>query len=203
MLGSRKAFIFCSLVMLFISLCAEVFPIPAEAQKGDWKYIVIHHSATETGNAAIFDKAHRRRGMKNGLAYHFVIDNGTGKRRDGQIETGSRWKRQIEGGHVRQRWLNIQGIGICVVGNLNEKCMTEKQYWSLVWLTKHLMKKYNIPQDKVLFHGKIKGESTECPGKKFPYARFRKDININNKSNSNSKNPKKTKSSQNTRRTAK
>jgi N-acetyl-anhydromuramyl-L-alanine amidase AmpD len=184
-------------------LRADVFAVPAEAQKGDWKYIVIHHSATATGNAAIFDKSHKRRGMKNGLAYHFVIDNGTSGKRNGQIETGSRWKRQIEGGHVRQRWLNIQGIGICIVGNLNEKSMTEKQYWSLVWLTKDLMKKYNIPQNKVLFHGKIKGESTECPGKKFPYARFQKDINISNNTNSNSRNPKKTKNSKNTRRTAK
>ncbi|MBN2190863.1 MAG: N-acetylmuramoyl-L-alanine amidase [Candidatus Aureabacteria bacterium] len=198
-----KFFVFYSLALMFMCLCADAFAVPAEAQKGDWKYIVIHHSATETGNAAIFDKAHRRRGMRNGLAYHFVIDNGTSGRRDGQIETGSRWKRQIEGGHVRQRWLNIQGIGICIVGNLNEKCMTEKQYWSLVWLTKHLMKKYNIPQNKVLFHGKIKGESTECPGKKFPYARFQKDINISNNTDSKGKSSRKTKNSKNTRGTAK
>ena len=37
-----------------------------------WKNIIAHHSATGNGNAKIFDAAHRRRGMENGLAYHFV-----------------------------------------------------------------------------------------------------------------------------------
>ncbi|MDD5645093.1 MAG: peptidoglycan recognition family protein, partial [bacterium] len=173
--------------------------------KGDWKYIVIHHSATATGNADIFDKCHKRKGMKNGLAYHFVIDNGTEGKRDGQIETGSRWKRQIEGGHVRQRWLNIQGIGICVVGNLNEKPMTEKQYRSLIRLTRYLMKKYDIPAQKVLFHGKIKGEATECPGSKFPYKRFQKDISadIGAKQAPPGKSSAETKSQRKTRRSLK
>ena len=42
-----------------------------------WKNIIAHHSATANGNAKIFDAAHRRRGMENGLAYHFIICNGT------------------------------------------------------------------------------------------------------------------------------
>jgi len=150
--------------------------LPAEAQKGNWKYIVIHHSATDDGNAEIFDKCHKKRGMENGLAYHFVINNGRSGTEDGQIQTGRRWKRQIEGGHVRQRWLNIEGIGICVVGNLNNHKMTKKQYWSLVWLTRDLMEKCNIPSQNVLFHGKIKGEKTECPGTYFPYKGFMRNI---------------------------
>ena len=42
-----------------------------------WRYIVIHHSATASGNAAEFDREHRARGW-DGLGYHFVIDNGVG-----------------------------------------------------------------------------------------------------------------------------
>ncbi|MBM4054820.1 MAG: hypothetical protein FJ264_09150 [Planctomycetes bacterium] len=45
----------------------------------EWKYIVIHHSASESGCAAEFDKFHReKRHWENGLGYHFVIGNGNG-----------------------------------------------------------------------------------------------------------------------------
>src|SRR5437899_2755373 len=49
----------------------------------EWEWIIIHHSATRVGSASIFDAAHRARGMINGLAYHFVIDNGTDGKADG------------------------------------------------------------------------------------------------------------------------
>ena len=59
-------------------------PAPVRA----WKYIVVHHSATPGGSAEVFDASHRARGMVNGLAYHFVIDNGSGNTTDGRIEIG-------------------------------------------------------------------------------------------------------------------
>ena len=40
-----------------------------------WRYVVLHHSATDSGSAAEFDKLHRRRGWDE-LGYHFVITNG-------------------------------------------------------------------------------------------------------------------------------
>ncbi|MFQ5589758.1 MAG: peptidoglycan-binding protein, partial [Phycisphaerae bacterium] len=51
-----------------------------------WTTIVIHHSATETGGASLFDRFHRKRGW-DGLGYHFVIGNGTDTP-DGLIEVG-------------------------------------------------------------------------------------------------------------------
>jgi hypothetical protein len=42
------------------------------------------YSAIKDGNAASYDRAHRRRGMENGLAYHFVIGNGVDSG-DGEI----------------------------------------------------------------------------------------------------------------------
>ena len=56
--------------------------------------------------------------MKNGLAYHFVIGNGTSTG-DGQIEVGDRWRRQINGGHVHSDYLNNIALGICLVGDFN------------------------------------------------------------------------------------
>ena len=140
-----------------------------------WRYIVIHHSATAVGNAANMDRYHRRvRHMRNGLAYHFVICNGSSGRKDGQIEIGDRWRKQLHGGHCKQNWYNQHGIGICLVGNFNRTAPTEKQFWSLVWQVKDLMKKYNIPLQNVKGHGGVTGEKTVCPGKKFPWKRLRK-----------------------------
>ena len=140
--------------------------------RGSWRYIVIHHSATRRGNAVIFDKYHYRRGMQNGLAYHFVIDNGTCGKRDGQLEIGRRWKKKLHGGHVHQQWLNEQGIGICLVGNFNKTRPTRKQMRTLVNLVNELQKRYGIDIANIKGHGQFKGEKTECPGKYFPWRDF-------------------------------
>ena len=40
------------------------------------------------------------------------------------------------------------------------------------------MEKYNIDIENVEFHGRIPGEQTRCPGKFFPYDKFKKDIKL-------------------------
>ena len=64
-----------------------------------WRYIVIHHSATAGGNAQQFDVAHRQVRGFDELGYHFVIDNGNGGP-DGRVEVGSRWGKQKHGAHT-------------------------------------------------------------------------------------------------------
>ncbi len=141
-----------------------------------WKYIVIHHSATRQGNGKLFDRYHKKRGMKNGLAYHFVINNGTSSRSDGELEIGNRWKKQLDGGHCRQNWINRQGIGICLVGNLSKQRITRKQSQTLLKLCKLLMERYHIPSTNVLGHGEVRGEHSQCPGKRFSLKNFRKSL---------------------------
>ncbi|MCK5707409.1 MAG: N-acetylmuramoyl-L-alanine amidase [Candidatus Aureabacteria bacterium] len=139
-----------------------------------WRYIVIHHSGTKIGNLKIFDNYHRSRGMKNGVAYHFVINNGTAGRGNGQIEVTSRWKRQIHGGHCRQNWVNRTGIGICLVGNFDKTYPKRNQIRSLVSLIKLLRKRYFIPISNIQGHGHLNGEKTNCPGKNFPIKEVKK-----------------------------
>ena len=165
----------------FLALCLCVLVVSRSfsadvAPLRDWQYIVIHNSATRVGKAEAFDAAHRARGMINGLAYHFVIDNGTEDGRDGFIETGTRWVRQMHGGHCRQAYFNEHGIGICLVGDFSRDQPTPKQMESLVLLVRGLQEQFHIPDDHILGHGEVVGEFSECPGKEFPWDELRKRL---------------------------
>ena len=138
----------------------------------DWKYIVLHHSASPTGNAALFDREHREKGWDE-LGYHFVIDNGRGGA-DGRIELGPRWKKQKWGAHAKtpDNRFNDFGIGICFVGNFEQSKPTAKQLASAAKLVAWLMQTYEIPQKNVIGHEDT-GKQTLCPGRNLSVARVR------------------------------
>tara|TARA_R100000027_G_C2251454_1_gene94447 strand:+ start:6963 stop:7700 length:738 start_codon:yes stop_codon:yes gene_type:complete len=141
-----------------------------------WRYIVVHHSGVATGNAEIYGNYHLNKvGMKNGLAYHFVIGNGT-KSGDGEIEIGPRWDRQLNGGHVKSSKVNNQGVGICLVGNFQNTRPTARQLAALNSLGTYLREL--IPnQTKFAVHREIDGKNhTVCPGKYFPTAQMHKQF---------------------------
>lgn len=141
-----------------------------------WQYIVIHHSATPNGGARAFDYYHRaKRHMQNGLAYHFVIDNGNGGP-DGRVEAGSRWKKQIRGGHSSNQDINEIGIGICLVGNFENNRPSRRQMASLVALVKYLQGLTGISSSNVILHREVKQKSTLCPGHLFPADDFRNQL---------------------------
>ena len=114
--------------------------------------------------------AHRRRGMENGLAYHFVICNGTNGSSDGKVEVGARWLRQIKGGHVKSSRYNENSIGICVVGNFEKRRPTARQQASLIELIDYLKHKTLSGKPKFMVHREL--EKTICPGKYFPVTRL-------------------------------
>jgi len=140
-----------------------------------WKYIIIHHSATDSGNSEFFDGAHKNRGWQ-GIGYDFVIDNGTYGKDDGQIETTPRWIKQLDGAHCKAGGMNEKGIGICLVGNFSEDQVTAKQMRSLTMLVRKLQEYYNIPSNRVLGHSHVPGANTECPGTKFPWKNFKSSL---------------------------
>lgn len=133
-----------------------------------WRYIVAHHSAIEQGNAQIYGAAHKRRGMTSGLAYHFVIGNGIDSG-DGEIEVGPRWSQQLRGGHVRNTRVNDQGIGICIVGNLENHAPTARQREAFIQLVDYLRANCVAPGCKFTVHKWVDRNHTLCPGKHFPY----------------------------------
>lgn len=143
----------------------------------EWKYIVLHHSATQEGNAASFNNYHKnKKKWKYGLAYHFVIGNGS-QSKDGEIEEGPRWKKQIHGAHTSSMAYNKVSIGICLVGNFEEQTVpTERQLESLLSLVQYLCKRYDISVDNVIGHNQIKKGHTVCPGKNFPFDEFKRKL---------------------------
>lgn len=144
----------------------------APVKRGRWQYIIVHNSGTRQGNARIFANYHRNvRKMKNGLAYHFVIGNGTSSG-DGEIEIGPRWTRQINGGHVASDYLNNIGIGICFVGDFNRDLPTRAQLGALEELVAYLRKRVGRSKGRVVIvkaHREINPKPTDCPGNRFPY----------------------------------
>jgi len=129
-----------------------------------WKYLVIHHSASPSGSAASFHKAHKDRGW-DGLGYHFVIGNGRGAP-DGAVQVGYRWQRQKTGAHAGDKLMNERGIGICLVGNFETGRPSARQMASLTRLCQYLSVHCGISEHGLKRHKDVRG--TACPGKYFP-----------------------------------
>ena len=149
----------------------------------NWKYVVIHHTATESGSLDQIHRAHLQRKDSQGrpwrgIGYHFVIGNGQGMK-DGQVEPTFRWQGQIDGAHAGQEIFNKFGIGVCLIGNFEANKPSQAQLDSLKKLLAYLDRTYAIHADHVLGHGQIK--STQCPGQKFPlnnYSRYAPDESL-------------------------
>jgi hypothetical protein len=149
----------------------------AQVRKARWRYIVVHNSGTRQGNAKAFEHYHRYvRKMPNGMAYHFVIGNGSSSK-NGGIEIGNRWHAQLQGGHVHSDFLNNIALGICFVGDFNNGKPTQAQFEAAEELIDYLRKRV----------GKIGGQRalvrphkavnparwpTDCPGDDFNYKWF-------------------------------
>jgi hypothetical protein len=129
-----------------------------------WHYIVIHHSASDAGNAAVFNSWHLKKGW-DGLGYDFVIGNGNGCG-DGTVEVGFRWTEQKRGAHAGNDLMNEQGVGICLVGDFTKTRPTSAQMKALSRLCNFLSSYCGIPRENFRTHGDVR--QTTCPGPLFP-----------------------------------
>lgn len=136
----------------------------------DWKYIVIHHTATPSGSVESIHRTHLARKDANGnpwrgIGYHFVIGNGQGMP-DGAIEPTFRWRDQLAGAHAGNAVYNNAGVGICLIGNFEKHAPTSAQLESLAELTQTLSDRYGISPQHIKRHADVK--ATACPGRYFP-----------------------------------
>jgi N-acetylmuramoyl-L-alanine amidase len=152
--------------------------MPSRSERA-WSAIIIHHSATDEGNATIIDKWHRENNGWNGVGYDFVIGNGTNSG-NGEVEPTYRWRGQLTGAHAGGtpgNWANEEGIGICLVGNFDSTTPTSQQMASLAKLVRFLQQRYRIPKSRVFGHGSTPGgHVTDCPGRRFPMAWLKANI---------------------------
>jgi LysM repeat protein len=138
-----------------------------------WKYIIVHHTATDVGKALLVHRSHEDRGFWNGIGYHFLIDNGSLGKGDGQIEVAPRWIKQQSGAHCKAGGMNEKAIGVALVGNFNTDLPTRKQLDSLTYLLNTLSRQYGIASNHIMGHRDVPGAATDCPGKRFPWATVR------------------------------
>jgi len=148
------------------------------------KYIVLHHSATDyqanaedtTGKQiakTICDRA-QDKWKKEFPAYicdyHFIIGH-TGEVFKAQPVEQPAW-------HCTNYQANLVSVAICFLGNFENIEMPTEQFNTGVELIKSLMKQYNVPLINILRHRDVVSDlthtanSTECPGKNFPYVQM-------------------------------
>ena len=142
----------------------------AGVAESDWEYVVLHHSASESGSVQSIHEEHRRRkdAMGNswlGIGYHFVIGNGQGMK-DGAVEPTFRWEEQLHGAHSGDPLFNARGIGICLIGNFEKTPPSKAQLTAVKELVKTLAGRHQIVREKIIGHASVK--ATACPGKHFP-----------------------------------
>ena len=118
----------------------------------DWQAIVIHDSGRLTGSARTLNHRHQQEG-REGLGYHFVLNNGTNNKRDGAIEVGYRWQHQQPGDYLvpspESGWFHAHAVGICLIGDADRRSLSRAQLRELVWLVQKLQRQYDIPAEAV------------------------------------------------------
>ena len=143
--------------------------LPPKADR-PWKYIVLHHSAGATGSYDSIDQEHRKRLGWQGCGYHFVIGNGS-ESPDGRIEVSQRRANQKLGVHCRDGKnpdVSEYGIGICLVGDLENTPPTARQVAAARALVAYLSDRYQIAADHTETHAHLAASPTSCPGRLFP-----------------------------------
>lgn len=166
--------------VLSSSIQRAIDSVPVKS--GRWQRIVIHHSATDVATVKALDRYHREvRRMENGLAYHFVIGNGKGMG-DGEIAVGSRWTRQLPGGHLASEKQNQSSLGICLIGNFEKDRPSPAQMRQLTLLVKSLMKRCQLKPSAVQTHCQAHVGHTRCPGRNFPTQSWLNSLKTSSKS---------------------
>jgi hypothetical protein len=148
--------------------------------------IIVHHSATLGQEPSLpnsvrdVDRFHSEKGFEivcDGkrfhVAYHFLILP------DGKIQRGR--PERCEGAH--SAGYNSY-LGISIVGDFSSKDNphgkkgliqpTPRQMTSLAKLSRELMSRYRIPLNRVLRHSDV--ATTECPGDRFPFRAFLREL---------------------------
>ena len=133
--------------------------------------IAIHHTAgNPNGSVNDLCRIHFGQNKWNSVGYHFYI-----------VPDGTVYQlRPLDERCAHAYGCNDNAIAVCLAGNFNDYEVPPAQRDSALQLVRWLMCKYGIGKDRVLAHGELKAYSpqnaTDCCGKKFNIAQFRKEL---------------------------
>ncbi len=128
-----------------------------------WRYILIHHTASDIGNLDYYKKFHVEQRGWSDIAYHFIVNNGSMNTTIGQIEESDLWKARKANLSTRNWYANYFGIAVVLVGNFERHKPPPLQQEALIKLLTNLARKYDIPPERIVGHREV--QNTACPGK--------------------------------------
>lgn len=149
-------------------------------QDRQWDYIIIHDSRGIRGGERELDREYNRDYIRNdlkarGAGYHFVINDEMGQS-DGAVQIAKRWKNQQPGDYITgersDKW-NREAIGVCIMGDADNKPFSDDRIESTVELVRMLQEAYDIPRENVIIHT---GRSANSSAQFFPFVEFRSQI---------------------------
>ena len=167
----RKYFIFIFLVFFLVVFGRYLW------REMRFRYIVIHHTASDTGNLDYYRRVHMKERGWPDIAYHFLVNNGSYNTAVGEIEESSLWRNRNINYSTKVSYVNYFGIAVALVGNFERHHVPALQWESLVNLATELSKTYHIPPERIVAHREL--WETACPGKHFDIVRLRAEVEKN------------------------
>lgn len=132
-----------------------------------WTYIIVHHSGAEEKDTEQIRRYHMQsRGWRD-IGYNYIVE------RNGRVVTGR--SLDIAGAHCKDKQMNTRGIGVCMIGNMQNHPPLPAQYEALINQLAALAKRYDIPVKNILGHKEVPSP-TDCPGRYVDMAKVRQDV---------------------------
>lgn len=119
-------------------------------------HIIVHHTGAEERDAAQVRRYHLSLGWRD-VGYNYILE------RDGRVVEGR--PLNVPGAHCRSGEMNRRGIGVALIGNLDNHPPARRQVEVLPQLLRRLMKEHGISCERVLGHREVPGAATACPGR--------------------------------------
>jgi N-acetyl-anhydromuramyl-L-alanine amidase AmpD len=126
--------------------------------------VVVHHSATSSGDPWSYAKYHVEKNDWPGIGYHYVIQP------DGTIYQTN----DLDTVSYHTSGENANSIGICLTGNFDVQKPSFKQLESLIWLIRDL-NQYLGRRLQIQGHNQYSAKS--CPGNNIDLAAIRQQVN--------------------------
>ena len=148
--------------------------------RSQWNYIILYQSGRSFGNLAGMTSGRQVGGVFGsmmaqhaGVDFHFVVDNADNPKGypSGHIEVGESWRTQQPAApyytwpyfyhSIPNPYQNA--VGICLIGNLARRQISNRQLKATVALIKGLQRKLGIPNSRVLCQWQLRKRVRPTP----------------------------------------